>query len=257
MSHDIETLTFAAGDLLIVPGSAADNAFVVVSGSVCVEDDADTPLIVGPGEMVGDIDLMLGQTHSTAVVALEPVSAVRLTRIQLASALRSAPRVSAADMREMFAGLARRIAEHALANPAALMTNVVAQAPPQWQAILLTADGSELARQVGTQRLARSALPITVGRRPGRRESAPRTPVDIVLRDDKPYNMSRRHFAIDIRDGAAVVRDAGSLLGTIVNDVRIGAGRASATAPLDPGANLVVAGTSDSPFRFRLVVETD
>ncbi|MEK9661254.1 MAG: cyclic nucleotide-binding domain-containing protein, partial [Alphaproteobacteria bacterium] len=112
-------------------GSAAENAFVVVSGSVCVEVDADTPLIVGPGEMVGDIDLMPGQTHSTAVVALEPVSAVRLSRIQLASALRTAPRVSAADMRELFAGLARRIAERALSVPAQPETEP-AEAPPQW-----------------------------------------------------------------------------------------------------------------------------
>lgn len=254
-SHDIETLTFEAGETIISPGANAESAFVVVSGSVCIEDTADAPLIIGPGEMVGDVDVILGQAYSTAVVALEPVSAVRLSRVQLASALRASQRVSATKMRDLFAGFARRIAERASAKPET--PNAETDTMPAWHAVRLGADGNDaLARQLGGRRLARHDLPVVVGRKPGKRETAPRLPVAIPLDDAKPYNLSRRHFAIDVERGVPVVRDVGSLLGTLVNGARVGAGRPANTAMLEIGDNLVIAGAAESPFRFILTIET-
>lgn len=254
-SHDIETLRFAAGETIIAPGGTAESAFVVVSGSVCVEHETDTPLIVGPGEMVGDVDVILGQAYSSAVVALEPVSAVRLSRVQLASALRASPHLSVADMRDLFAGFARRIAERAAARPDG---GVETEPAPVWRTVRFGADGNgALARQLGHARLARHDLPVVIGRKPGKRETPPRSPVDIALQDSKPYNLSRRHFAIDVEHGVPVVRDMGSLLGTLVNGARIGAGRPANTAPLDAGNNLVIAGAAESPFRFIIAVEND
>lgn len=259
-SHDIETLTFAAGETLIAPGSAPDDAFVVLSGSVCVEDAADAPpLIVGPGEVVGDLDLLLGQPHSAAVVALEPVAAVRLTRLHLASALQGAHAGSTLQMRDALTGLARRLTErHAVRpQPARPATGSFRDATANsfWTALDFRAEGGVLARQVGHQRLAPSDLPFTIGRKPGRRESAPDRPVDFVIADEKPYNLSRRHFAFDVQDGAPIVRDTGSLLGTLVNGERIGAGRPSNVAPLQAGDNRIVAGAADSPIRFVVTID--
>jgi CRP-like cAMP-binding protein len=250
---DIETQTFETGEVLIAPGSAADTAFVLLSGSVCVEDEVDAPpLIIGPGEMIGDLALLLDQPHSASVVALERVSAVRLTRLQIAAAMRSAPNASAAQMRELFAGLARRLAERQKAG-----ASRDSREARDWSAVILTAEAGDLVRHIGNGRLTRRDLPFTIGRKPGRRESAPPTAVSLVLPDNQPFNLSRCHFAIDIQTRSPVIRDAGSQLGTLVNGVRIGAGRPSNTAPLNPGANRVVAGAADSPFRFVVTVETD
>ena len=249
--RDVDALSFNPGEALIAAGSASNHIFVLLAGSACVEDGADAPpLIVGPGEMVGEIDFLLDQPHRAAVVALERVSALRLTRLQLAAALQATGRPDTANMRDMLAGYARRIAERYGAGSAA--------APEQeWSAVILAAETRELSRQVGSERLARRDLPFSVGRKPERRETAPRTAIGLILKDAKPYNLSRRHFAIDTALGGPIIRDAGSQLGTMVNGVRIGAGRPSNTAPLRPGINRVVAGAADSPFRFTVTVTAD
>lgn len=246
--HALETLTFETGDVLIATGGAPDSAYVLLAGSACVQDDvAAPPLIVGPGEMVGDVDLVRGQVHSASVVALEPISAVRLTRQQLSTALHGAPTPSAEESHRMLADFARNVAGR---------LSAAAAAAPQWVAIVVSAESRDLARQIGNPRLTRNDLPFVIGRTPGRREAAPRSRVNLILPDAKPYNMSRRHFIIDFDSDGPIVRDAGSLLGTAVNGVRIGAGRPSNVAPLNFGDNRIIAGTSNSPFHFTVTIET-
>ena len=253
---DTRARRFNAGDVLFAPGNASENAFVVLAGRVCVEEASDpVPVIVGPGEIVGEIDLLLDQPHSATVVALEPVSALPLNRAQLAEAMRRTPRRTAARARDVFTELARKaagtlakIAEAAPADASAV-EQVVA-----WSSIMLAVERTGLNRQVGAERLVTRDLPFTVGRRPSPREVAPRNRVDLVLADDKPYNLSRRHFAVDANANGPLLRDTGSLLGTEVNGVRIGTGRSSSIAPLRLGENYVIAGSASSPFRFILSV---
>ena len=80
---------------------------------------------------------------------------------------------------------------------------------------------------------------------------------DLGLPDEEPFNVSREHFAIDSEGDALVVYDRGNFLGTIVNRGQIGGHRAAGSAPLHTGANEVIAGSRDSPFRFSVVVGED
>ena len=101
-------------------------------------------------------------------------------------------------------------------------------------------------------RLAR--LPFRVGRLPVAGKAQPIEVNDLELSDTKPFNVSRSHFAIErVLDGVQV-RDRGSYVGTIVNRVQIGGHRHVATVPLAVGENDVLADSSRSPFRFRVVV---
>jgi FHA domain len=97
-------------------------------------------------------------------------------------------------------------------------------------------------------------LPFRVGRLPVAGEAQPIEVNDLQLSDTTPFNVSRDHFAIERVPDGVQVRDRGSYVGTIVNEVQIGGHHHVATAPLAVGENEVVAGSPRSPFRFRVVV---
>jgi cellulose biosynthesis protein BcsQ len=79
---------------------------------------------------------------------------------------------------------------------------------------------------------------------------------ELVLRDEEPFQVSRRHAAIVLRDGALGVIDRGSRLGCIVDGRRIG-GRSDERGPVyfagDRG--VLVLGQSDSPYVFEVMIE--
>jgi CRP/FNR family transcriptional regulator, cyclic AMP receptor protein len=77
---------------------------------------------------------------------------------------------------------------------------------------------------------------------------------DLVLHDEKPYQVSRNHCSIECEGARLYVRDRGSMVGTIVNGVPIGAGRESLTADLVPGENSIVLGAENSSFGFSVEI---
>jgi hypothetical protein len=101
-------------------------------------------------------------------------------------------------------------------------------------------------------RLAR--LPFRIGRIPVAGETQPLEVNDLQLSDTKPFHVSRNHFTIERGPDGVQVRDRGSYVGTIVNSLQVGGDRRVGTAPLAVGENEVVAGSPNSPFRFRVVV---
>lgn len=69
-----------------------------------------------------------------------------------------------------------------------------------------------------------------------------------------PYRISRNHCAIERKDGAFFVVDRGSMLGTIVNGICIGADSREKSTRLSPGRNSLVLGGLDSSIRFIVTV---
>jgi pSer/pThr/pTyr-binding forkhead associated (FHA) protein len=79
---------------------------------------------------------------------------------------------------------------------------------------------------------------------------------DLWLIDEKPYQVSRTHCAIELGPrGNVVVSDRGSNLGMLVNDTPVGGRAAARTAVLHPGQNVLVLGTRMSPYQFRVTVD--
>ncbi|MBI5614720.1 MAG: FHA domain-containing protein [Gammaproteobacteria bacterium] len=102
--------------------------------------------------------------------------------------------------------------------------------------------------------VAVTALPYIIGRVPEDDEDVSRQPIGLFLRDDKPYRLSRRHFAIVRRDGEYWVLDGSSHLGTVVNGHTIGRKFGRDAATLQSGENQVVAGGPGSEYVFRIVL---
>lgn len=88
-----ETRTFAAGEVLVSEGAETDGLFLIASGGVRVAGkDADGDRIVlaelGPGEVVGEISLVLRRPATATVTASHPTIALHLPRQQFHEAIR-------------------------------------------------------------------------------------------------------------------------------------------------------------------------
>lgn len=116
--------------------------------------------------------------------------------------------------------------------------------------VSVTAQSAVLQARIGATPLQNIKLPFIVGRTPVDDEVRPLPCPDLLIEDELPFRLSRRHFLIT-RDGdRVVVSDLGSTLGTIVNGEAIGHRFMRQVAPLRRGENHILAGGQDSSFKF-------
>ncbi|HEY2734282.1 MAG TPA: cyclic nucleotide-binding domain-containing protein, partial [Polyangiales bacterium] len=98
--HDLvarfSTQTFQPGDQLVKQGEEAGSLFLIASGGVEVRNtDADGDRVVlaqpGPGDVVGEISLVLRRPAVADVIAVHTTVALELTREQFHAAIREYP----------------------------------------------------------------------------------------------------------------------------------------------------------------------
>ena len=79
---------------------------------------------------------------------------------------------------------------------------------------------------------------------------------DLYLRDlGRAKYISREHFQLEYHDpGRFVVRDRGSVCGTMVGNTLIGGDRETGTCPIRGGSTIVLGG-AESPYAFQFMVE--
>jgi CheY-like chemotaxis protein len=104
-------------------------------------------------------------------------------------------------------------------------------------------------------------FPFTIGRMPSADENEITNldlrESDLELREEhSPFIASRNHVEIGFSGGRAYVKDLGSMKGTLVNNVEVGGNRKAESAILSGGANTIQLGTSRSPWKFRIIVES-
>ena len=121
--------------------------------------------------------------------------------------------------------------------------------------LLLKPSSRPLAAWIGREPIEITRLPFVVGRLGEGDDASSHDHIDLVLNDKKPYQLSRQHFIIDTYDGELVVRDTGSYHGTTVNSQRIGNDRTTNMVSLRLGKNSIIAGSTDSPYCFTLLID--
>ena len=80
-----------AGERLFAEGEAGDSLYVVVSGSVAVEQDGRRVAELGPGECVGELAVLDWEPRSARVAAVAACQLVRLERDDLLDQLGDHP----------------------------------------------------------------------------------------------------------------------------------------------------------------------
>lgn len=232
-------------------GDPPASAFVILQGEVEVARGGDPGPHekLGPGQVVGEVALMVNRAQTAAAKALTDTTVAIITREAFLTALDSQRSVVNPFLKRLFETL------HdvpSLVSKGAPPLVVVAERPQQ--TLRLYGSSPSLSEQMRPEGYPVTTLPFRVGRRADEGESQPPIGIELTLVDEKPYNLSRQHFAIEMAAAVMVVRDIWSQLGTTVNGVRIGRSHSQQSRTLEPGENTIIAGRPSSPFVFRLVV---
>lgn len=248
---------FEPDEILFRQGDESDFAVLIISGQAEVlraaGDDAIVLGTVAAGEFVGEMGVIDGRPRSATVRAASRISAELIEReafLERVSAdadlaykllLRMSSRLR--DVEQMLTDLytGRGALEAPVGGPDEL-------APARTPAVTLIPQiegrGGDL-QPVEIQR-----LPFTVGRRVDGPEAMGAIAPDLAVPDEPPYRLSRMHFGLVAQKGQVLVRDFDSRLGTVVNGRPLGRDFPAASAPLQGGENIVVAGGTHSRFTF-------
>ena len=234
---------FEDGAVICRAGEPAEAVFRVRVGALLVEPAGgplDRPYVLLVGEIFGAEALLAGSAYQATVRARGQTVLDVTGRAAVLAALVARPDAALPLVRAVF--------------DQADFPSQPAAAVSAGHALRLVPGTQTVAEQIGADGVPISSFPFVVGRQQGRGEENGSRGVDLVLHDRAPYNLSRRHFAID-RDGESfVVRDCGSFHGTIVNGMLIGGSEIRRSATLRPGENAIIAGKATSPMRFSFIV---
>lgn len=239
---------FAAGEILLREGDPSEHVALVRAGRVevlrRVGDDEILLGSAGAGELVGEMGVLEGRARGASVRAASAVTAELMARETFLLRVSQDPALAHKLLLRMSVRL--RHVEDLLAG-----LHAAAQAgpsPAEIGAIALRAVSYAAQFYIGVEPVAIERLPFTVGRATGPDEAAP-VP-DLAVAEPAPYRLSPLHFQLFADGGQIWLRDLGSGLGTIVNQIPLGQDFSIDAVPLRRGDNAVVAGGVGSPFVF-------
>ena len=124
------------------------------------------------------------------------------------------------------------------------------------QRVMLLADSPRTEDSVPRDGIIVEEFPFYVGRVPEKWEGKPSVDLGLAIEESEPFRLSRVHFSIRQHEGAFLLSDPGSTMGTLVNGEFIGRHAPQDFVRLYEGENQILAGGGDSPFGFRVIVGT-
>ncbi len=116
-----EQRNFARGDKLFTAGDEADSGFIVQRGAFRIADEHGAEVVAGPGDLIGELALLVAMVRPSTATALEHSSVIRLARSLFQRVLESDP-VAARRLRDEFANRTSQIADDILTARAKLTT---------------------------------------------------------------------------------------------------------------------------------------
>jgi hypothetical protein len=233
----------ADGEVIIRSGQKAEAAWRVARGRVVVRSDGAagkvSEILADAGDVLGAVAVLDGARYDQTAAARGEAVVEMLPRAELVRLLTASPGTAGRMLGGLFSavGAGEDAAENRIPDGARLY-------------------GMEgtAAATIGADGIRIGGLSFVVGRKETVDDDGAARGVDLTLPDMRPYQLSRRHFAIERNLRGWCVRDCGSYHGTYVNGLLTGASEPSCTAPLRSGENEIVAGTPGSAFRFRVAI---
>ncbi len=251
----MKTVTPAKGFTIYRQGDRAEAVFIVKEGAVEVlREGVDGPVVLARlerGEIFGETGVIMDEPRSTSMRAAEDCTLLRIEREEFLQVFPDDNPLGLPLLRMLCERLSR-------IDRQMVHSEVMRQAEKATLAqmgLVRLLPASELVeRQIGSGGIRITSLPFVVGAKSGRVPADSRNKV-LKLTTSADPSLSPEHFAIERRDGHLIARDLGGRLGTRVDDRPLSRYGAEATAVLHFGTNEIVAGSAESPFRFRLLIE--
>lgn len=250
----------AAGTLIYSEGDQGDAVYFIRSGQVEISKragDAQVRLVMlGKGEVLGEMSVIRNEPRSTTARASVETALMVLPKTDFFAAFGGKNGVALSILRMLCERLAKADQQLVGEGNADIGAGVPASISEVGK--IRIGSSSELVRwQIGAGSIAIESLPFQVGCHRQGDKAAKHAQNGLSLLAANDHQISRQHFAIEKRDGALIVRDLGSHLGTMVNGQRISRFDPEATAPLRLGANEVIAGGAESPYRFVVQIDAN
>jgi CRP-like cAMP-binding protein len=250
---------YEAGEVIIRENDLGETAYVITQGRVEVSKQLQGQKVhlayLGAGETFGEMGMIDEKPRSATVTAVTETLVSELQRDDFFTSFQTDPKVTLQLLKVLFERLREadaRILELQKAEPQeALVPTEVLPAVTAWEQPAITLQGI-------TPRAAAAlpASPFEITQFPfriGRESADPLVYNDLMLPDSVPLQISRHHLAFIKHQGRVGVVDRGSTLGSWVDGRQVG-GPSGLPGPVffTGSEGLLVLGTRDSPFRYRV-----
>ncbi len=246
---------FCTGEIIIEENSFGHSAYVIKSGKVEVskknkKGEKIILAVLGEKQIFGEMGLIEDKPRSATVTTLEEVKVEEIDRELFNELLRKEPAVLLPILKSLFERL--RCVDEMLAEENRIAPETLSSAVTK--KVILVGVTMEAKRALKNKELELTKFPFRAGRESQTEEDDFLTNNDLYLKDHIPYNISRNHFSINRLGNIIYVFDRGSTLGTIVNGIRIGGPVKKNDLILEKEENLIILGSPESPFQFKLFV---
>lgn len=281
----MEIKTLLPGEVFFQEGDLSNEAYRVLSGSVEISILVDQRKVVlaqlAPGDIFGEMAMIDEHPRSATATSLQETQVEVMTPEDFNHCIIQDPATLMPYLASFFERLRTtnnrlrvELRRHDATGPGgsslertrmsssptvALPRRDQVQPPApvasrSYHVLLKAADGRIPLRPGQPTTVEVAKFPYRIGREEHRSVPSVFSTNDYVLSDEQPYQVSRNHCSIECEGSHLFVRDRGSMVGTIVNGVSLGAGQINLTADLQLGENTLILGVENSPYRFIIEV---
>ena len=250
---------FQPGQIIFKEGEKSHDAYYLVQGHVEISVQGvygrQVLAKIGPGEIFGEMGMIMDRPRSATATALETVLVETISEHEFeAYFLQNPDRLHA-----YLATLFERIRKTDLL----LQVGGAAPQPPRpapavkepVYRVRLRSCYEETGHEHEPVNATITKLPYRIGRAYFDTGVASLARNDLSINDSAPFQLSRNHCEIDFEHGHFVLRDRGSKLGSFVNGEAVSVDSGRISVPLPKGENTIILGNADCPHRFSLTVE--
>jgi CRP-like cAMP-binding protein len=255
----VKLRTYEPGQVIIREGEHGDSAYFIHSGRVEVTKTLEGKSLhlayLGDGEIFGEMSMVDEKPRSATVTVIADSEITEIHRDDFFHSFQTDPQIATKVLSGLFERL--READRLLLemqkgqelHPAA---PIVYTAPQKAPTVMLQAMTSTAVRALSEPKLTIKKFPFRIGRR----TSDPLVQNDLEIPDNSPWQVSRNHLAIILKDGKIGVVDRGSHLGSTVNGHRIGGhGGRHDTIFIEGNEAEIWLGTPTTEWRYKLFIE--
>ena len=254
---------YQAGEVIVRENEFGETAYIIEEGQVEVSKALDGRNVhlayLGPGETFGEMSMIDEKPRSATVTAVTETVVSEIRRDDFFKTFQIDPKVALTLLKVLFERLREADAMILQLQKADPQEGLSSKEPltviPPRAKLTITLEGL-------TPRAA-AALPVTPFQitgfpfRIGRQSADPLVYNDLMLPDSVPLQISRHHLTFIAHEDRVGVVDRGSSLGSWVDGQQLGGpSRLSGPVFFTGSEGLLVLGNRDSPFRYRVSLQS-
>lgn len=252
---------FESGQVIFNEGDKSHDAYYLVQGFVEISvksvNGKQVLAKLGPGEVFGEMGMIMDRPRSATAMALETSLVEVISEPEFEAYFLQNPERLHTYLATLFERIRKTdLMLQASVKPTAPPAPVAPQGErePTFRLRLRSCyDKTGLDQQAINVTITK--LPFRIGRAYFDTAVASLARNDLSIDDHTPYQVSRNHCEIAYEHGHFVLRDRGSKLGTYVNGEHISVDSGRISIDLKPGLNEVSFGTIGSLQLFELEIE--